>query len=237
MTRSLSLNTGLTVRPLAISRRSASVVVTRGDTGRPSAAARSTRRCHTGRTLASSQTNGAQEPTSRVGWAVSSVRSGCSTSGAVGVGEEPAVASVEVALRRQPLGQQDGVLVQLHVVVIHRRPVALPADGGAVHQLPGADQHAVHQDRVVGRDQQIAVRHAVGDGVAFDADRRHGLRPQMRGQIDAAMAEPRDGLRDLLAIDQGNDLLARSQLLDRQFAVRRPDHRAARVAGNKGADA
>ena len=44
------------------------------------------------------------------------------------------------------------------------------------------------------------------------------------------MAEPGDGLRDLLAIDQGDDLLARTQLLDRQFPVRGPDHRAARVA-------
>ena len=74
------------------------------------------------------------------------------------------------------------------------------------------------------------MRHAVGEGVAFDADRRHGLRSRMAGQIDAAMAEPRDGLRDLLAIDQGDDLLARAQLLDRQFPVRRADHRAARVA-------
>ena len=49
-------------------------------------------------------------------------------------------------------------------------------------------------------------------------------------EIDAAMAEPRDGLRDLLAIDQGDDLLAGTQRLDRQFPVRGPDHRAARVA-------
>ena len=107
-----------------------------------------------------------------------------------GVGEEPAVAGVDVALRRQPLGQQDGVLVQLHVVVIDRRPVEFLADGGAVHQLPGADQLAVHEDGVVRRDQQIAVRHAVGEGVALDADRRHGLRTRMAGEIDAAMAEP-----------------------------------------------
>ena len=32
------------------------------------------------------------------------------------------------------------------------------------------------------------------------------------------------------AIDQGDDLLARTQRLDRQFPVRGPDHRAARVA-------
>jgi hypothetical protein len=37
------------------------------DTGRPIAAAQSARRCHTGRTLSSSDTNGAQEPASRVG--------------------------------------------------------------------------------------------------------------------------------------------------------------------------
>ena len=122
------------------------------------------------------------------------------------VGEEAAVAGVEVALRRQPLGEQDGVLVQLDVVVIDRGPAAFLADGGAVHQLPGADQLAVHEDRVIRRDQQIAVRHVVGEGVAFDADRRHGLRSRMRGQIDAAMAEPLDGLRLQFAVDQGEDL-------------------------------
>ena len=44
------------------------------------------------------------------------------------------------------------------------------------------------------------------------------------------MAEPGDGLGDLPAIDQGDHLLARAQLLDRQFPLRGPDHRAARVA-------
>ena len=52
----------------------------------------------------------------------------------------------------------------------------------------------------------------------------------MAGEANAAMAEPCDGLRDLLAIDQGNDLPARTQVLDRQFPVGGPDHRAARVA-------
>ena len=71
--------------------------------------ARSARRCHTGRTFASSHTNGAQEPASRVGWSglVGQVR--MQHQRRARVGEEPAVAGVEIAFRRQSLGQQDGV--------------------------------------------------------------------------------------------------------------------------------
>jgi len=65
------------------------------------------------------------------------------------VGEEPAIARVEVAFRREPLSHQDGMLVQLHVVVIDRCPVEFLADGGAVHQLPSANQLTVHEDGVV----------------------------------------------------------------------------------------
>ena len=50
------------VRPLATMCSAGSVVVSGCGAGWPRAAARSARRCHTGRTLASSHTNGAQEP-------------------------------------------------------------------------------------------------------------------------------------------------------------------------------
>ena len=39
-----------------------------------------------------------------------------------------------------------------------------------------------------------------------------------------------DRLRDLLAVDQGDHLLAGPQLFDRQFSIRGPDHGAAGVA-------
>ena len=52
----------------------------------------------------------------------------------------------------------------------------------------------------------------------------------MPGEVDAAMAEPLDGLRDLFAIDERDDLLAGAQRLHRQFAVGGADHRAAGVA-------
>ena len=150
--------------------------------------------------------------------------------------KKPAVAGVEIALRRQPLGQQDGVLVQFHVVVIDRRPARLPADGGAVHQLPGADQHAVHEDRVIRRDQQIAVRHVVGEGVAFDADRRHGLRSGMRGQIDAAMAEPSDRARDVVAIRYRENKISDDEVFDFAFARRGGDMRASQIANRLGGE-
>ena len=44
------------------------------------------------------------------------------------------------------------------------------------------------------------MRHVVGEGVALDADRRHGLRSRMPGQIDAPMAEPPDRPRDVVPI-------------------------------------
>ena len=50
------------------------------------------------------------------------------------------------------------------------------------------------------------------------------------------MAEPGDGLRDLFAIDQGDDLLAGRRLSTRQVSVRGPDHRAARVADSAEED-
>ena len=106
------------------------------------------------------------------------------------VGKEAMVAGVEIALRRQTLGEQDGVGVQLDVEVLDRGPACLLADGGAVDQLAGADQPAVDEDGVVRRDQQVGVRHVVGEGAAADADGRHGLRLRMRGEVDPAAADP-----------------------------------------------
>ena len=80
--------------------------------------------------------------------------------------------------------------VQLDVEILDRGPAVLLVDGRAVDQLAGADQPAVDEDRVVRRDQQIGVRHGLGERAAPDADRRHGLRVRMRGQVDAAAADP-----------------------------------------------
>ena len=124
------------------------------------------------------------------------------------VGEEAVVAGVEIALRRQALGEQDGMRVQLDVEILDRRPALLLADRRAVDQLAGADQLAVDEDRVIRRDQQIAVRHVVGERAALDADRRHRLRPRMRGQVDAPPADPLDRLRAQFAAGQREDDVA-----------------------------
>ena len=86
------------------------------------------------------------------------------------VGEEAVVAGVEVALRRQALGEQDGVGVELDVEILDRGPGLLLVDGRAVDELAGADQLAIDEDGVIRRDQQIGVRHVVGEGAAPDAD-------------------------------------------------------------------
>lgn len=114
------------------------------------------------------------------------------------------------------------------MVVIDHGLVAFLADGGAVHQLAGADQHAVHEDGVIGRDQQIAVRHARGKGIAFDADRLSQGRVGMAPQIQPAMADPTN--RPRLA-GGGQYELAFGQVLDRGRSGRRVDPRAGGKTG------
>ena len=84
------------------------------------------------------------------------------------------------------------------MVVIDHGLVAFLADGGAVHQLAGADQHAVHEDGVIGRDQQIAVRPRLAGGGQYELAfgqvlDRSGRRVDPRaggktGQLDIAIA-------------------------------------------------
>jgi hypothetical protein len=66
--------------------------------------------------------------------------------------------------------------IELYVGVVHRFPASFLADRGVVDQLAGADQLVLDTNRVIGRDQQVAVWSGIGEGSTHDADRRHGLR-------------------------------------------------------------
>ena len=111
-------------------------------------------------------------------------------------------------------------------------PALLLADRGAVDQLAGADQLAVDEDRVVRRDQQIGVRHVVGERAALDADRRHRLRPRMRGQVDPPPADPLHRLRAQFVARQREDDVALQQAFDHPLAGRGQDARAGGEAGH-----
>jgi hypothetical protein len=59
---------------------------------------------------------------------------------------------------------------------------------------------------------EVAVRHTLGEGVAPDADRRRDFQAWMPGEVDPAMTEPGDRLRNFLITDQGDDLFTRPGL-------------------------
>jgi hypothetical protein len=55
--------------------------------------------------------------------------------------------------------------------------------------LPYTDQHAIDEDGVIWRQQQIRVRHVVSERAPLDAHRGHGFGSRMRGQIYAPSAD------------------------------------------------
>ena len=67
--------------------------------------------------------------------------------------------------------QDQRVVLQLDMVVGENlRWPRDAADAGAVDQRAGMDQHAVDQQGVVGRHEQVAPGHAVGQGPGADVD-------------------------------------------------------------------
>ncbi len=124
------------------------------------------------------------------------------------------------------------MLVQFDVEVFDRGPTLLLADGRSVDQLAGTDQLAIDEHCVIRREQQVAVRHGLGERAAPDADRRHRLRVWMRGQVDPSLADPLHRLRDQFPARQREDDVALHQAFDRSFAGRGQDACASRVANH-----
>ena len=110
------------------------------------------------------------------------------------IGEGAAVAGVEIALRRQPLGQQHVVRRQFDVPVGDAPDIQCAMEAPLM-QVAHRDQHAVHEHRMVGRQQQRAQRLAGTEGIGRDAHRLHVPRPRMAPAIHAAVPEPDDRRR------------------------------------------
>lgn len=109
----------------------------------------------------------------------------------VATGEIGAVAGVQIALRRQPFGEDHCVGVQLNMIIGDLRHMLL-TDRRAVHQMAHRDQNAISEYRVVGREQKIAGRLRIAECPRTNANRQHLLGASMTGDLDAAMADPAD---------------------------------------------
>ncbi len=101
------------------------------------------------------------------------------------------------------------------------------SDRAAVDQLPGRDQHAFIEDRVLRRDQQIALRQRLAERARFDADGQDLLWVRMACAVHAPAADP-DDAPQLAARDQ--DDIACFQIFNRPLALRRRHAGAAREA-------
>ena len=152
---------------------------------------------------------------------------------ATAIGEGAAVARVQVALRRQALGQQHGMgrLAQaglhLHVEIGHLVRFLLQ-DRGAVQQVAHGDQPAIQQKRVVGRKPQVAERCTGAEGAGFDTHRQHIARARMAPALQRAVADPAHLQR---GAEGRQHLVAGVQILHRHRPIRRGQARAGAEAG------
>ena len=144
----------------------------------------------------------------------------------IAVGEHPPIAGVEVAFRRQRLGQQDVMRFKFDMVIRHGMTLIVARDAGTVHQPPRQNQRIVEQHGMIRGHQQIAAWHPIGDRSGADQNRPHLLRCRMAGQIQMAGADP--PYRPL-GTGVGNYEVSDAQILDRDRAARRQDPRAQAV--------
>ena len=137
------------------------------------------------------------------------------------------------AFRRQVLGEQDVVVVELYVPIRHALDLDL-RDRRAVDERTSRDQHLaadVDADRVARRDGEIAGRSARPERVRGDADRQRGLRPRVATEVERAVPEPAD--RPQRARTRHREV-ADGKVLDGDVAARRADARAGSVADGDG---
>ena len=95
--------------------------------------------------------------------------------------------------------------------------IGLAHDRRAIDQRAGMDQHAIDQQGVIGRHQQVARRNVFAKRAGLDADRQHADRIGEERR-NALPAEPAH--RPGVAVG-GQDQIAGLQRLDRDFAVGR----------------
>ncbi|BCM84076.1 hypothetical protein mvi_25370 [Methylobacterium indicum] len=106
-------------------------------------------------------------------------------------------------------------------------------DGGVVEEMLDRDQHIVeHRDAhsVVGGENEVAGREAWSEGIRKDPDRPDRFGRSMAGAVQCAAPDPAD--RAGLA-SGGNDMLADTEVLDRDVTPRRPYQCTASEAWNR----
>jgi len=81
-----------------------------------------------------------------------------------------AIGVVGIGLGRDALGIDHRGGIEFEVEVMGNHAGEYLGDGAAIHQIRGADQNIAQEDGVPGRDQQVAMRQALAEGVGADAD-------------------------------------------------------------------
>jgi hypothetical protein len=137
-------------------------------------------------------------------------------------GERGPVAGVEVALRRQSLGEQYRVPLEFDVPVDDPGDIFL-RDRHAVDEVPSGDQNIIDINRMIRRQPKCTPRKARAERTRRDAHWPHLQRPRMAEAIDAAMADPSH--RQQLP-GSAHDQLALAQVFDADGTVSRHDVRA-----------
>ncbi len=153
------------------------------------------------------------------------------------IGEAAAIAGIEIALHRQPLGEQDVMPGQLDMEIKRPRRVLLEDRCPVEEALHRHQEVAVCRPRpggegdgVVRREAEIAARDAGGESAGEDADRLHQLGPEMAAAIDAALANPDD--RRQAPRDRPHPH-AGAEILDRDLAPRGHDAGAGEETGQR----
>jgi hypothetical protein len=124
---------------------------------------------------------------------------------------------VDEGLGRHVVGQDQRVVVHLDVIErVGGRHIGLAHDRRAVHQCAGLYQHRIDQDRMIGRDQEVARWDVLRERAGLDADRQNAHR---------IGEDPRHGLaaepahRHVTSVG-GGDEIALPERLDADFAGR-----------------
>jgi hypothetical protein len=139
-----------------------------------------------------------------------------------------AVAGIEVTLRRQAFGIEDGVARQFDVEIGDVIDGEL-TQAVAVDEVFDGDERALGEDGMIRREEEVAARLVGREGMGANTDRqnRGGLR--MAAAIDGSMPDPADGERTAAC---RQDPVAGGQGFNRDLSAVGPDAGAGGEAGH-----
>jgi hypothetical protein len=134
---------------------------------------------------------------------------------------------------RCPFGENHLMMIEFEMEVFEAVDCLDLPDRRAVDEKASGKEHAIDDQRMLGRHEQVARRHAVGQRAGFDADRQHVAIAGNEPTVIGASANPLDRLG---LTRQCDDPVADREVLDRQLAPFGADQRAAAEAGRLLAD-